>query len=701
MTVSTLRPSSTSAVATSVVGAASTHAALNDDSDASYCTLSADNIEVGLGDLTLPAGAVIKTLAVRIRCLYSLGSTTFRTRVGLLTSLTTTTITWATATTVQTISAAGPFDDADIDAASLWIETTNGTGFLRFHEAYVDVTHVALPVVAVDAITDPVTTTNQPTISWVNTLDSDGGAQTFYQVRVFTDAQYLAGGFDPATSTATLDSTATAGSDTSWQATSVLVDDTYRAYVRVGQTVNGATHWSAYAYDEFTVDVDTPGTPTITATADTANGRIALAIVDVAGAAGTDRFELERSVDGGTTFEPVRTMDADGALEVPFVVASTSYSDSADGTSHAVTYPSPTGGILEDDLLIAVAGMDGNPSFTWPTGWTELKDEAGNGSAVRAGVAWYRAAGGESGTFTVTTSASEGGGIICLCVRHAHPTTAPEVSSGVSSSAANANPDSLNPSGWGTEPTLWIAAHVLDGNVATTAAPSGYFNLLNARWANASGAGVATAELMSNAASADPGAFTHTLEDSRAFTIGVRPRNASLTVYDYEAPNGTTMHYRARALHDYVGELAASAWVTDTEAWTSAGWWVKHPHRPDLNASLRVRSLKTKARAGRAGTFQALGSTSVVVVQDTRETARGEIVLRCDSAAEQAELDALLDETATLLIQGPAGSDEPGYVRVLGHVRERAVDWNSGTPSFDALEFVVVDEPDGVVVAWP
>lgn len=705
MTVSTLRPNATNTLTATLVGGATAHAVLSDDSDASYVQLDASTIAVlGFTDLTLPAGAIVKSAALRVR-------TAKVTTTNLLTASLnasgigahsgTISVSWAVATTVSVPATAhtSGLIDASIDGATAAISSASGAApVIRVHELYLDATYVAKPTLTVDAPVDPVSDTNVPTVEWSGTLDSDGGAQTQYSVKVFTDAQYLAGGFDPSTSSATISTGTVASSASSWQVTDILPNDTYRAYVQIAQTVNGALLWSDWAYHEFTVSVALPAAPTLTATADNTNARIALAVTDVAGTASTDALELERSVDAGTTWGEVRGVDDDGLiLNVPVIVATGTFSDAADGTTHAAVLPAPDGGILADDLLIAVAGMDGNPTFTWPTDWTEIKDDAGNGSAVRAGVAWKRAIGSEAGTITVTTSASEGGGIRILCVRGAHPTTAPEVSAGVSAATANANPDSLNPSGWDAEHTLWIAGMVNDGNVAVTAGPTGYFDFGNTRWANASGAGVATAFKHANAASEDPGAFTQTAEDTRAFTIGVRPAAPSVLLYDYEAPNGTTMTYRARALHNYSGVYAASAWVEDTEGWSSESWWLKHPDLPALNIAVRIRSFQTVARAGRQGVFQALGASYPVVVSDRRESKRGTVVLRLDSTVEQDALDALLDTAGTLLLQSPAGQGGPDYIRVVNHQRDRAVDWADAAPSFDALEFVAVTAPSMVL----
>lgn len=708
MTISTLRPNGTTSNTGTLTGGATAHAVLSDDSDSSYVDYaSAGQASVlALGDLTLPAGAVVKSLKIRLRVQLATPTAselTAKIVAGAKTSTATLTVsnyrsppfsvTWLT------LASAG-ISDANVDGATLTISKVAAGAHVQVYEAYVDATYVVKPVVAVDAPSGTVTDTNRPTVSWTNTFDADGGEQTILALKVFTAAQYGAGGFNPETSTP-FENRGGFFAGSSLQVNSILADGTYRAYVKTGQTVNGVFHWSDWAFTEFTVSVALPATPTLTATADNANARIALAVADAAGVASTDAFELERSLDAGTTWEAVRQLDEDPVLNAPVIVATGAFSDAADATTHAAVLPAPSGGILADDLLIAVAGMDGNPSFTWPSDWTEIKDVAGNGSAVRAGVAWKRAIGGETGTITVTTSASEGGAVRILCVRGAHTTTAPEVSTGVGAATANADPDSLNPSGWDTEHTLWIAAMVNDGNVAVTAGPSGYFDFGNTRWANASGAGVATAFKHSSAASEDPGAFTQTAEDTHAFTVGVRPASPSLIVYDYEAPNGTTMSYRVRALHNYSGLYAASAWVQDTEAWSSDSWWLKQPNLPELNMAVRIRSFQTVARAGRQGVFQALGASFPVVVSDVRESSRGTVVLRLDSTGEQDALDDLLDTAGTLLLQSPPDQGGPDYIRVVNHQRDRVVDWADAFPSFDALEFVVVGVATGTIALFP
>lgn len=206
-----------------------------------------------------------------------------------------------------------------------------------------------------------------------------------------------------------------------------------------------------------------------------------------------------------------------------------------DTTTHAVPYPAPTGGILANDLLICCVGMDSvTGSVTFPAGWTELFDTRDATNVINAACAWKRAAGGETGTFTVTSSAAENGGIRCLCIRDADPSFAPETPGVATASSTNPNPPSADPAVWNT-PTnmLWIAMEANDGNVLSTAAPAGYHGFgstIGAHATAASRANVATAWTQTSAGSEDPGVFTMAIEQWVASTIAVGPAPGPYTL---------------------------------------------------------------------------------------------------------------------------------------------------------------------------
>lgn len=207
--------------------------------------------------------------------------------------------------------------DADIDGAQMTLVAYlfDGSG-MRLVEAYVYAYYVLVPVTDVTAPTGTFTTNNRPAVTWANTLDGEGGAQTAYEVKVFSAAQYGAGGFSADTSPATQASGIQNGAATTWTPPVGLANATYRAYVRVAQTVNGELHWSTWDFLGFTINTPAPATPTLVLTPQNSDGRIQIDLDDNAGSATTNAFLVQRSLDGGTTWENVRVLDRQDGVVV-------------------------------------------------------------------------------------------------------------------------------------------------------------------------------------------------------------------------------------------------------------------------------------------------------------------------------------------------------------------------------------------------
>ena len=158
MTVSTLRPNGTTSNTGALTGGASAHAVLSDNSDSSYITFDpGEACTVALGDLSLPAGAVIKQYAVRLR-LRGLSDVVHVSVADLATSLAFN----VTTPTTFTVGTQAGGTDSEIDAASLVITNPGGSPF-ELHEAYLDVTHVAEPVAGVGLPTGTVKLVVGPT----------------------------------------------------------------------------------------------------------------------------------------------------------------------------------------------------------------------------------------------------------------------------------------------------------------------------------------------------------------------------------------------------------------------------------------------------------------------------------------------------------------------------------------------------------
>lgn len=73
-------------------------------------------------------------------------------------------------------------------------------------------------------------------------------------------------------------------------------------------------------------------------------------------------------------------------MAFPTVVATSVLNTGGNTTSHVVPLPTPTGGILANDLLIYFSGLDGNPALSYDRGFTSITDQA-TGGVVNMGVA--------------------------------------------------------------------------------------------------------------------------------------------------------------------------------------------------------------------------------------------------------------------------------------------------------------------------
>jgi hypothetical protein len=310
MSLTTLRPNATTSNSGSLVGGATAHAVLGDDSDASYVALaSSQSVSNGFADFALPAGAAIRRANLRMRVgLAVSGSVVLLVGDGV-SSYAGLSINWTAPTTITVLTFEAP-TDARLDAFRSDLIRGGDGNTLRVYATYLDVIYVAKPVVAVTAPSLPVDDTNRPRIAWADVLDADGGPQAFYSVRIYDEAVYTARGFDVVGSTANAAaSVGVAGDATSWESSNLLPDGTYRAYVYVAQLVNGVRHWSEVAFTEFSVAVDLPAPPSITVSPETTSARHRIDLAQVAGEATTDLFEVEYSYDAGATWTQLRTTE--------------------------------------------------------------------------------------------------------------------------------------------------------------------------------------------------------------------------------------------------------------------------------------------------------------------------------------------------------------------------------------------------------
>lgn len=206
----------------------------------------------------------------------------------------------------------------------------------------------------------------------------------------------------------------------------------------------------------------------------------------------------------------------------------------SNSTSWTVTYPT---NIAANDALILFLGMDGNNVVPSATGFEQLGIVVSPGAVTLAALV-KKAAGTETGTFTVTLSASEQGGWRIFRIPAASYASAGSIGAAINSSTGatatsgtTPDPDSLDPLSWDVEDTLWFAAMAADTSRTVSDYPDNYTNTAADVSGGSGGATLATARRELRAASEDPNTFTISASDDwAAFTVGVRGTAAAARV---------------------------------------------------------------------------------------------------------------------------------------------------------------------------
>lgn len=299
-------------------GAGSVHAALADDSDSTYITRTSTTVpasyEMELGTTTLASSETI--VSVNLRARVAIGTSGLaQFSLGVITDRNGRTVSYSVPVTKQNTLALSTIDLAlnltFSPTGAAWTQTAldnlvikftdNGEGagnLTSLYEVYVDVVTTAQPTVTVTAPSGTVTDTTFPSVTWTY-ADTDGDPQAAYHIKIFDSTAYGASGFDPDDSTATVDTGVVASTNDGATLEADLADGTtYRAYVKVAQLVNGANYFSDWAYSQFTIDVDAPATPTLSAFYDTNVGAVTVTIFGRTNALGADQSSFESGTTG-------------------------------------------------------------------------------------------------------------------------------------------------------------------------------------------------------------------------------------------------------------------------------------------------------------------------------------------------------------------------------------------------------------------
>ena len=312
-------PNGTTSNTGALTGGATAHAVLSDSDIATYVTYnSAEGSTLSFADTSIPATAEITQIVLyaQVARLTTTPNLTTTIAVGGRSWGESRTVTYGSPTTMTALNYFPDpgLVDADIDGLTATISAYMQD--LRVYRLAATIHYSTIPTVNVTSPTGTVTDRNIVTVGWTPTFDGTV-VTSGYEVKIFSAAQYGAGGFDPSTSTPTLQASATgqATPPTSHTFTEVLANATYRAYVRVTHVAsNGETLTSAWDYEGFVMDVDYPANPTLALTADEYSNRIEIDLTGNSGDATTDWFEVERSDDGEVTWQSVRTTEEDNIV---------------------------------------------------------------------------------------------------------------------------------------------------------------------------------------------------------------------------------------------------------------------------------------------------------------------------------------------------------------------------------------------------
>lgn len=315
-------PDGTTSVTGDIVPSGTAHGVLADSSDSTLVALDPGELvwcTFGAPSPAVPGTARVTRMDLQVRSF--IVGTGGKSSVLQATLATTgaddrrnTTLTNGYAVTWVAAQITGAYDPGPASFALKNVGT--GTVQIEIAKVLLVVCYAVKPVTDVTAPTGTLTEDNRPTVTWSNTLDAEGGSQFGATAKIFSAAQYGAGGFDPATSTATQAGTIT-GAATSWQPPSYLPNATYRAYAKVDQNpyLLGSLFSSDYNYEGFVVNVPTPDAPTLGATAEPAAspvGRVKLTLA-ANGATSTQFFQVDRKIGSGE-WQQLRTKLGDGRV---------------------------------------------------------------------------------------------------------------------------------------------------------------------------------------------------------------------------------------------------------------------------------------------------------------------------------------------------------------------------------------------------
>jgi hypothetical protein len=498
----------------------------------------------------------------------------------------------------------------------------------RFYELYVRVQIDTRPVV--DTLVAGSIDSTRPTVTYRWT-DTDGDWQNKRQVKVYSAAQYGAGGFNPDTSAATWDSgivSASMAAGAIASAIKVGVDlapgTTYRFYVRGSRDFMGVEDWfSDWANVTFTTSVSLPDVPTLVATADNTLSRVSLAVAAHINALTGQDSSLEATGVGNW-------------VNAANSVVSRVTTDASHGAG-SLQLSSSAGGNMSARLAAA-----GRPATSPGVVWTAVADfrAATVLRSTRVDIEFYDAGGAVIGSATLGTAGNDAVGSytqrVCLSATAPALTAKVGMILNVLATGAGAEVHRVDRIGlipgsstaWGLGGYLPGAAHVIEAS--------------------------------------DDGGTTWTELDW--LEVVVDQLDQADTLYDYSAPRGTARIYRARTRISTPTEVTSLPSATDTETLalppTGIGsWWLKDLRNPAANFSPLLATLP-QSMTEQLDIFRPEGRPYPLVVSGDLTGTDGTMTVQVIGPTQWASLRYFARLQYAFLLQAPDG--EQWMVRTAG-----------------------------------
>ena len=327
MALYTLRPNANWNGDTLFTGTGGTdHAVLADDTDTTFLLRTSTTVpasyEAEFETTTLSADETITSVNLRARIRSLAADSVAQFSIGVITDRNGRAVSYSIPITKQGIVTATTFDlGIKLTAApngAAWTQTlldnlvvkfTDGatgstilppdpTNRTNLYALYVDVETAPRPTVTVTAPTGTVTDTSFPAVRWTPVF-SDGSPQAAYEIKIFDAATYGAAGFSADTSTPIIETgIITSPNDGQTLEGDLANSTTYRAYVRVASLINGVNYFSAFAFSQFSLAIDSPATPTVSAFYDASTGAVTVTIFGRTNALSANQASLETNTSG-------------------------------------------------------------------------------------------------------------------------------------------------------------------------------------------------------------------------------------------------------------------------------------------------------------------------------------------------------------------------------------------------------------------